>query len=123
MVNMAKSSTDVRVGNDATMADPAQMDSEPTQPSKGALLQAKRVTVNTRLGKGLLSDISFHVEPGELVSLTGLSYTGKSTLLQSLAGLVKPTSGEILIDGVDLKPSVHQSGMYPLKLLCNKTLL
>ena len=84
------------------MADPAQMDSEPTQPSKGALLQAKRVTVNTRLGEGLLSDISFHVEPGELVSLTGLSYTGKSTLLQSLAGLVKPTSGEILIDGVDL---------------------
>lgn len=102
MVNMAKSSTDVKVGNDAAMADPTQMDSEPTQPSKGALLQAKGVSINTRAGASVLSDISFHVEPGELVSLTGLSYTGKSVLLQSLAGLVKPTSGEILIDGVDL---------------------
>jgi ABC-type multidrug transport system ATPase subunit/ABC-type multidrug transport system permease subunit len=102
MVNMAKSSTDVKVGHDAAMADLTEMDSEPTQPSKGALLQAKRVTINTRAGESLLSDISFHVEPGELISLTGLSDTGKSILLQSLAGLMKPSSGEILIDGVNL---------------------
>jgi ABC-type multidrug transport system ATPase subunit len=102
MVNMAKSSTDVKVGNDAVMIDPTEMDSQSTQPAKGALLQAKGLTINTRAGVSLLSDISFHVEPSELISLTGLSYTGKSILLQSLAGLIKPTSGEILIDGVDL---------------------
>jgi ABC-type multidrug transport system ATPase subunit/ABC-type multidrug transport system permease subunit len=102
MVKMAKSNTDVAAGNDAAMIDPAEMESQPVQPAKGALLQAKGVTINTRAGKSILSDISFHVEPGELVSLTGLSYTGKSTLLQSLAGLIKPSSGEILIDGVDL---------------------
>lgn len=84
------------------MTDPTEMDSQTTQPAKGSLLQAKQVTVSTRLGESLLSDISFHVEPGELISLTGLSNTGKSFLLQSLAGLMKPTSGEILIDGVDL---------------------
>lgn len=102
MMNMAKSSPGVAAGNDAVMTDPTEMDSQTTQPAKGSLLQAKQVTVSTRLGESLLSDISFHVEPGELISLTGLSNTGKSFLLQSLAGLMKPTSGEILIDGVDL---------------------
>jgi ABC-type multidrug transport system ATPase subunit len=99
---MAKSSTDVAVGNDGVMTGPAEINSQATQPAKGALLQAKGVTIVTRAGVRLLSDISFHVEPGELISLTGLSYTGKSILLQSLAGLMKPTSGEILIDSIDL---------------------
>jgi ABC-type multidrug transport system ATPase subunit len=66
------------------------------------LLQVKELTIHTRAGAGLLSDVSFHIEPGELISLTGTSRSGKSTLLESLAGLLKPASGEILIDGIDL---------------------
>jgi ABC-type multidrug transport system ATPase subunit len=84
------------------MTDPGQDDGQKPPGTKGALVQAKGVTICTRAGQSLLSDISFHIEPGELVALAGLSRSGKSTLLQSLAGLVEPESGEILIDGIAL---------------------
>ena len=84
------------------MADPTQNDGEKAPGTTAVLLQAKGLTIRTRAGVSLLSDISFHIEPGELVALTGLSRSGKSTLLQSLAGLMEPASGEILIDGINL---------------------
>jgi len=84
------------------MADPAQNDGEKAPETTAVLLQAKGLTIHTRDGASLLSDISFHIEPGELVALTGLARSGKSTLLKSLAGLMKPASGEVLIDGIDL---------------------
>jgi len=102
MVKMMAASTDVTEGNRAVMAEPAQNDGQKVSETKGVLLQAKGLTIHTHAGVNLLSDISFHVEPGELVALTGLSRSGKSTLLQSLAGLLKPASGEVLIDGINL---------------------
>ena len=84
------------------MTDPTQNDGEKDPRTTAVLLQAKGLTIRTRAGVSLLSDISFHIEPGELVALTGMSRSGKSTLLQSLAGLMEPASGEILIDGINL---------------------
>ena len=49
-------------------------------------------------------DVSFSVRRGEFVALLGPSGSGKSTILNMIATLVKPSSGEILIDG---KPVVH----------------
>jgi ABC-type multidrug transport system ATPase subunit len=95
-------STNAIEGNKTVMTDPNQDDSQYIAANKGILLQAKKLTIQTRAGVTLLSDISFHIEPGELVALTGISYTGKSILLQSLAGLRTPASGEILIDGINL---------------------
>ena len=95
-------STDVTEGIKTVMTDPAQNEGEKAPGTTAVLLQAKGLTIRTRAGVSLLSEISFHIEPGELVALTGLSRSGKSTLLQSLAGLMKPASGEILIDGVNL---------------------
>jgi len=46
-----------------------------------------------------LSDISFQIERGELVCMVGPSGGGKSTLLRLVAGLLRPTSGEIQLDG------------------------
>ena len=46
-----------------------------------------------------LKDVSFCVEKGEFVGVIGHTGSGKSTLLQHLNGLLKPTSGEVLIDG------------------------
>ncbi|MDR0744629.1 MAG: ABC transporter ATP-binding protein [Holosporales bacterium] len=50
----------------------------------------------------ILKEISFSVYKGELFSLLGQSGCGKTTLLRILAGLDAPTSGKVIIDGVDV---------------------
>jgi NitT/TauT family transport system ATP-binding protein len=60
--------------------------------------------VKTRTGPGAekrvaVDHVSFDVAPGEFVCLLGPSGCGKSTILWILAGLDRPTSGEVLLDG------------------------
>ena len=52
--------------------------------------------------KTVLRDISFELEPGDYVAVMGESGIGKSTLLNLIAGLDRPDSGEVLLDGVVL---------------------
>jgi len=47
----------------------------------------------------IIKDINLEIENGEFVCLLGQSGCGKSTLLRLLAGLERPTSGKIIIDG------------------------
>jgi len=49
-----------------------------------------------------LDDVSFRIEDGEFVGIIGHTGSGKSTLVQHLNGLLKPASGQVLIDGEDL---------------------
>ena len=49
-----------------------------------------------------LNDVSFRIEDGEFVGIIGHTGSGKSTLVQHLNGLLKPSSGQVLIDGEDL---------------------
>ena len=49
-----------------------------------------------------LQDVSFSVERGEFIGVIGHTGSGKSTLMQHLNGLLKPTSGSILLDGQDI---------------------
>ena len=49
-----------------------------------------------------LDDVSFTVERGEFIGVIGHTGSGKSTLMQHLNGLLKPTSGQILLDGTDI---------------------
>ena len=49
-----------------------------------------------------LGGVSFSVEPGEFIGVIGHTGSGKSTLMQHLNGLLKPTSGEVLLDGKDI---------------------
>ena len=49
-----------------------------------------------------LDDVSFRIDDGEFVGIIGHTGSGKSTLVQHLNGLLKPTSGQVLIDGEDL---------------------
>lgn len=48
----------------------------------------------------VLDDVSFRIEPGESVAITGPSGGGKTTLINILLGILAPTDGEVLIDGV-----------------------
>ncbi len=49
-----------------------------------------------------LNDVSFSVERGEFIGVIGHTGSGKSTLMQHLNGLLKPTSGKVLLDGTDI---------------------
>ena len=51
--------------------------------------------------KAALKDINLHITAGELVAIIGHTGSGKSTLIQHFNALLKPTSGRVLIDGVD----------------------
>lgn len=49
-----------------------------------------------------VNDVSFSVERGEIIGLIGHTGSGKSTVVQQLNGLIKPESGEILLDGKNI---------------------
>lgn len=56
----------------------------------------------TPFEKTAVKDVNIEIEEGELVGIIGHTGSGKSTLIQHLNGLIKPTSGKIFIDGVDI---------------------
>ena len=63
------------------------------------------------LSVDVLHDINLSVRSGESVSVVGASGSGKSTLLHTLGGLMKPTSGEVVLCGQTLKGlTAAQSG-------------
>ncbi len=49
-----------------------------------------------------LSDITLTIEDGELIGLLGHTGSGKTTLVQHLNGLIKPTEGRVVVDGLDV---------------------
>jgi ABC-type lipoprotein export system ATPase subunit len=64
--------------------------------------------VSRAYGEALvLTDVSFVVEPGELIALTGPSGSGKTTLLQLIGSLDRPTEGRILVDDVSVGELSH----------------
>lgn len=68
-------------------------------------VQAVAKTYTTRFSKNkveALKNVSFEVEKGEYVAVMGESGSGKTTLLNILAALDKPTSGKVILDGIDL---------------------
>ena len=69
-------------------------------------------SVGTPFQHVALKDISFSVERGEFIGIIGHTGSGKSTLIQHLNGLLKPTSGTVLLDGKDIwenKATTRQS--------------
>lgn len=69
----------------------------------GAVVGAAGLDVAVNRGKKqLLRSVSFVVEPGEFVALMGLSGAGKSTLLKTIVGIIDPSWGTVLINGVDI---------------------
>jgi ABC-type lipoprotein export system ATPase subunit len=63
-----------------------------------------------------LEDVSFRVDPGQLVALTGPSGCGKSTLLNLIGALDRPDAGSVSVDGRDLD-TVSELGRYRAQII------
>ena len=79
----------------------------------------------TSFEKTALQDVSFSIESGEFVGIIGHTGSGKSTLVQLLNGLLRPTAGKVLLNGKDIweepkkiREVRFQVGMANLPLIC-----
>lgn len=62
-------------------------------------ITARSVTVAYGRGEPVLHDVSVRAVPGRTLAVTGSSGAGKTTLLSTLAGLLPPSAGQVLLDG------------------------
>lgn len=71
-----------------------------------AILEMENVTYTyaggTPFEKQAIHEVSFATQPGELLGIIGHTGSGKSTLVQHLNGLLRPTAGRVLLDGQDI---------------------
>lgn len=81
---------------------PAQPAPLPTPIRKGLALDRVSFTY-PRSERASLHDVSFHIEPGEMVALVGANGSGKTTLVKLLCRLYDPTGGVVTLDGTDVK--------------------
>ena len=65
-------------------------------------LDAAKIFVR-RGTRAILDDVSLHAESGDFVAIIGANGAGKSTLLSVLAGLLRPDSGNVMLDGVSIR--------------------
>ncbi|WP_287179429.1 sugar ABC transporter ATP-binding protein, partial [Mesorhizobium sp.] len=77
---------------------------EAAAPSPSPPLLAVEGVTKRFAGVTALSDVSLEVRPGEILGLLGENGAGKSTLLKILSGVMPPSSGRIVFDGVEFNP-------------------
>ncbi|MEL7084230.1 MAG: ABC transporter ATP-binding protein [Cyanobacteria bacterium J06597_1] len=83
------------------VADPAQPVAL-AEPVRGAVT-FKTVSFGYKPDEPVLTDLDFTIQPGEKVALVGPTGAGKSSIIRLLARLYDVSSGQILIDGVDIR--------------------
>jgi len=71
--------------------------------SGGARIELRRVGVTYAGGSVAVCDVDLTVAAGEFAVFLGPSGSGKSTLLRTINRLIEPTSGEVFIDGIDVR--------------------
>jgi sulfonate transport system ATP-binding protein len=88
----------------------------PTPPQTSDLkrIDVRALSKSFRIGSTTIEavrDVSFGVRRGEFVALLGPSGSGKSTILNMIATLIRPSSGQILIDGMPIAPGKATPGV------------
>ncbi|WP_044537618.1 ABC transporter ATP-binding protein [Bradyrhizobium sp. LTSP885] len=63
------------------------------------VLSVRNLSVRDNRGVTMVDNVSFDVRAGEIVGIAGVAGNGQSELLEAIAGIRKPTSGEIVLDG------------------------
>ncbi|MDR2392677.1 MAG: ABC transporter ATP-binding protein [Treponema sp.] len=84
------------------MLKPAHPSDVDVPEKAGARLELENLRVGFK-GQVILSNITLTVKPGELLALAGPNGGGKTTLLKTIGGLLKPLAGRVLLDGKDIQ--------------------
>lgn len=98
----------VRIMNMLPTEEQVKTPEEDEQPSTSSnrstfsILEAKDLAIGWPGGPVVAEGINLRLEPGNHLAIVGQSGIGKTTLLYTLAGLLKPVSGSVKIDGVDI---------------------
>lgn len=88
----------------------------------------KQIFVNLFTGKRkkkeyfeALKNINFHIDKGEVVGLIGSNGAGKSTLLKVVSGVMKPTEGKVIVNGV-ISPMIELGAGFDLNLTARENI-
>ena len=96
-----------RAAGDSGPAAPAAAKAMPPPPARWAPVQVELRSVARTYGQGLprrhvLGGLTHDFAPGRMTAITGRSGAGKTTLLKLVAGLDRPSSGQVMLDGHSL---------------------
>lgn len=66
------------------------------------------INLSKKYGKvHALDDVSFQIKEGKIIGIFGINGVGKSTILKSIAGVIRPDKGKILIDGEEINHKLY----------------
>ncbi|MDE5924198.1 MAG: ABC transporter ATP-binding protein/permease, partial [Muribaculaceae bacterium] len=83
--------------------DPASPEALPPRSERGSEIELRDVTFSYDGVRNVLDRVSLHVRPGQTVAIVGQSGSGKSTLVDLVPRFWDVTSGQILVDGIDIR--------------------
>ena len=87
-------------------------DSKINLPVPHGKLEIKKVSyILPVLNKPIIKNVSVNLPAGSVLGVIGKNAAGKTTLLKLMAGILKPTQGDIRLDGIDMYQAVREAGM------------
>jgi len=94
----------------------------PAPPFKGAI-DFEHVSFSYGADIQILKDVSFHIEPGQIAAIVGPSGTGKTTIASLIPRFFDPQSGQIKVDGMDVRGFTLKSLRDQVSFVLQDTLL
>ena len=92
-------------------------------PAFKGLIEFDHVTFNYGGDHPVLRDVSFRIEPGQVVAIVGSSGAGKSTIASLIPRFVDPAAGQVRIDGIDVREMTLKSLRDQISFVLQDTLL
>jgi subfamily B ATP-binding cassette protein MsbA len=87
------------------------------------LIEFDKVSFGYKPGQEILKDVSFRIEPGQIAAFVGPTGSGKTTIISMVARFYDPVSGEVRIDGTDIRKYTMKSLREQISFVLQETLL